>query len=263
MSLCTREATCRGIPCRRDLSRKSFALAKWSPYGDLSLDCPVLRLPRLLGNGSAGLAIFLETGLQPCEIFHCRVCLGSQCTLQTATYQACGFLLHALLSLTLSSLLSTAWLTHAALKSGLGFPQSSLCTITVPFPESLASSHLVPIAFRSRFGDSVPIRSELTCSDFGRPATCDATRPGQLCVYIYIYIERERERYSAGRYFNVESWRTHCVFLFCSIETTNLKEHRTSTYTSWQNNNASPLSEIQLVLTRLGRSIVPLIQRHC
>ena len=59
-----------------------------------------------LGKGSAGLAIFLEAGPQPCEIFHCRVCLGSQCTLQTATYQACGFLLHALLSL--SSLLSTA-----------------------------------------------------------------------------------------------------------------------------------------------------------
>ena len=59
-----------------------------------------------LGNGSAGLVIFLETGLQPCEIFHCRVCLGSQRTLQTATYQACGFLLHTLLSL--SSLLSSA-----------------------------------------------------------------------------------------------------------------------------------------------------------
>ena len=58
------------------------------------------------GNGSAGLAIFLVSGLQPSEIYHCRVSLGSQCTQQTASYQACGFLLHALLSL--SSLLSPA-----------------------------------------------------------------------------------------------------------------------------------------------------------
>ena len=57
-----------------------------------------------LGNGSA-----LQSSWRPVyslEIFHCRVCLGSQCTLQTATYQACGFLLHALLSL--FSLLSPA-----------------------------------------------------------------------------------------------------------------------------------------------------------
>ena len=58
------------------------------------------------GNDSAGLAIFLESGLQPSEIYHCRVSLGSQCTQQTASYQACAFLLHALLSL--SSLLSAA-----------------------------------------------------------------------------------------------------------------------------------------------------------
>ena len=57
------------------------------------------------GNGSAGLAIFLETSLQPCEICYCRVSLGSQCTTQTSSYQACGFLLHALLFL--SSLLSS------------------------------------------------------------------------------------------------------------------------------------------------------------
>ena len=56
------------------------------------------------GNASAGFAIFMESGLQPSEIYHCRVILGSQCTQQMASYQACGFLLHALLSL--SSLLS-------------------------------------------------------------------------------------------------------------------------------------------------------------
>ena len=49
------------------------------------------------GNGSAGLAIFLVSGLQPCEIYHCRVSRGSQCTPKT---------LHALLSL--FSLLSPA-----------------------------------------------------------------------------------------------------------------------------------------------------------
>ena len=38
------------------------------------------------GDGNAGLAIFLVSGLQPCEIYHCRVSLGSQCTSQTATY---------------------------------------------------------------------------------------------------------------------------------------------------------------------------------
>ena len=44
------------------------------------------------------LAIFPVSCLQSDEMYHCRVSRGSLCAQQTATYQACGFLLHALLS---------------------------------------------------------------------------------------------------------------------------------------------------------------------
>lgn len=79
-----------------------ISLEKASPWpGDLPTETCHLTAQfhgccDFLGNGSAGLAIFLETGLRPCEIFHCRVCLESQCTLHTATYQACGFILSSL-----------------------------------------------------------------------------------------------------------------------------------------------------------------------
>ena len=102
-----------------------------------------------LGNGSAGLAVFLETGLQPCGIFHRRVCLGSQCTLQTATYQACGFLLHALLSL-FSPLPCMNY--SRGPQSGLGF------STIIPFAPSLHIflSPLSPRTFRS-----IALRSRL------------------------------------------------------------------------------------------------------